>query len=202
MKFSWYYYYTSTLYFSFLPCQIEFEKNGGRNGSGPKQEDSCHSRTRKSRMTSSSSSHDHVISSLPLDEEAPVTKLNRRHSMLSHSSVKRLFNWKARSGIGDRRVSEPNNPIRHSNEYFSFSTSEEDNQLGSQEAVSVSSSVTSEPYNTTMQCYCGQNSCHLCNLLLNLQITNTGVDWNETNLDFLTKLLSANILYLYIIQDL
>ena len=32
------------------------------------------------------------------------------------------------------------------------------------------------PYNTTMQCYCGQNSCHLCNLLLNLQITNTGVD--------------------------
>ena len=33
-----------------------------------------------------------------------------------------------------------------------------------------------EPYNTTMQCYCGQNSCPLCNLLLNLQITNTGID--------------------------
>ena len=27
-----------------------------------------------------------------------------------------------------------------------------------------------------MQCYCGHNSCHLCNLLLNLQITNTGKD--------------------------
>ena len=35
----------------------------------------------------------------------------------------------------------------------------------------------SEPYNTTMQCYCGQNSCNLCNLLLNLELTNTGVNW-------------------------
>ena len=33
------------------------------------------------------------------------------------------------------------------------------------------------PYNSTMQCYCGQNSCPFCNLLLNLERTETGLEW-------------------------
>jgi len=89
----------------------------------------------------------------------------RRHSLLSQTSIKRLFKWKARSSDpSSRRQSDTNEASALTNNHYFFSSEEEPSLVGG------------EPYNTTMQCYCGQNSCPLCNLLLNLQITNTGID--------------------------
>ena len=132
----------------------------------------------------------------------------RRHSLLSQTSIKRLFKWKARSFIvlrsflspnifdfnsrcilcrssdpSSRRQSDTNEASRLTNNHYFFSS--EEGKIREKLSIWAAAGCYSvpepslaggEPYNTTMQCYCGQNSCPLCNLLLNLQITNTGID--------------------------
>ena len=88
------------------------------------------------------------------------------------------------SDPGSRRQSETNEGAGLTNNHYFFSGEEGKNKNCSISApsragcysVSEPGLAGGEPYNTTMQCYCGQNSCPLCNLLLNLQITNTGID--------------------------
>ena len=86
------------------------------------------------------------------------------------------------SDPGSRRQSDTNEAAGLTNNHYFFSGEEGRNKNAPSQppagcySVSESGLAGGEPYNTTMQCYCGQNSCPLCNLLLNLQITNTGID--------------------------
>ena len=134
----------------------------------------------------------------------------RRHSLLSQTSIKRLFKWKARSSllfsdpfflrmnilnlnrgslstvgpvirvVGDSRT-QMNPLVWPTITTFSPARKVKITKWSIWApagcySVPEPSLAGGQPYNTTMQCYCGQNSCPLCNLLLNLQITNTGID--------------------------
>ena len=134
----------------------------------------------------SSSSTDESKEDLEVWRQNEETELGRdstrRRSLMSQTSVKKLFRWKSRYPFTTFYVIENRKEIiwfylRSAVHRRTSAPVELDPGISGD--ISLANPLNmpeTVPYNSTMQCYCGQNSCPFCNLLLNLERTETGLE--------------------------